>query len=68
MPNPTAVKLKEAIEAGGQIRQIADQLMTEIAPETSGVLDIGVRMWLAIRPGYTPLQNPSDFFLVLKEL
>ena len=68
MPNATAKALKEALEAGASVRTLADQLMTEIAPKTSGLLDVGVRLWLVITPGYGPLSDPADHFFVVEEI
>lgn len=68
MPSQTAIALAEALNGGAQVKTLAADLMKEIAPETTGVLDIGVGQVLAIRPGYGPLSDPMDYFFVLPEL
>jgi len=68
MPIQTAIALAEALQSGTQVKTLADQVMAEIAPATTGVLDIGVGQVLAIRPGYGPLSDPMDYFFVLPEL
>lgn len=68
MPNQTAVQLKEALESGEKIKALADQLMLDIAPATSGVVDAGVNTVIAIREGYGPLDDPRDYFFVLSQL
>ena len=57
MSSKTAKDLADAIGSGAKVKSLAAAVMQEIAPATSGVLDIGVGRVLAIRPGYGPLKD-----------
>ena len=60
-----AKAVADALQAGANLRDLADALMVAIAPATSGVIDVGPSEWLVILPGYGPLSDPADFFQVL---
>lgn len=65
---PAAKALKDALDAGANIKALADSLMAEIAPATSGVIDVGANVYLAVTPGYGPLSDPHKHFFVLPEI